>query len=90
MITEEQHLLICINEECLEIGKAVDKILRFNHIQGPHQENNLSKLREEINDLFAVIEMYYNETIIHVRDYSLIQNKKDKVTHYLKYAGLRE
>jgi len=88
MLNREEHILECISEECNEIGKAVSKMLRFNHVPGTHQENNKIKLHEEINDLFAVLEMHYGESIFTLVDTLLMKAKKSKVEHYLKYAGV--
>lgn len=71
-MTREQHLLICLAEECSEVVKEVTKILRFGLIQegdelrhttlkGRVVEPNGPRLEQEIIDVLAVVDMLFQE-----------------------------
>lgn len=71
-MTREQHLLICLAEECSEVIKEVTKILRFGLIKeddelrhttlkGREVEPNGPRLQQEIIDIMSVIDMLIDE-----------------------------
>jgi hypothetical protein len=51
-MTEKEHLIVCMIEECSEVQKILCKILRFGVT-----EEKLSDLSDEMHDLVAVSEM---------------------------------
>lgn len=68
------YLMVCLNEECAEIIKITDKILRF----GPNDTDpnkcdgvtNREKLITEIMDLFGVLSKMDTEDVIFGREIS--------------------
>lgn len=56
-----QHLLFCLNEECLEVAKEVDKSLRFGiddtNFLIPDGPTNRQRIVDELNDLMGVVKM---------------------------------
>ena len=85
-----EHLLVCLNEECVEIAHAEDKALRFGLSDGYPATNrtNLGDVIAEINDLTAVIELLVEEGILGqgLGDRSDIAEKKERVLRFTKYA----
>lgn len=84
-------LLLILNEECLEVGKEVTKSLRFGlddwEPGKSPTDTNRRLLTEELTDLIAVAQMLLEDD--HIDNYNVledIQNKKDKVEHYLIYS----
>jgi len=84
---KRQHLLIKLGEECNEIGKVVSKSLLFGLGNGhpDRRKSNKEDLCNELNDLFAVVEMLY-EFIEWRIDRGAVQLKKAKVERYLAYS----
>lgn len=88
----EQHLLVCLNEECVEIAKDVDKSLRFGlddtNFLEPKGPNNRQRISDELNDLLAVVELCMKHNILPPGWWSAakIQAKKDKVLKCMDYA----
>ncbi len=71
-MTREQHLLVCLAEECSEVVKEATKILRFGLIEegdelrhttlkGRAVEPNGPRLEQEIVDVLAVVDMLFQE-----------------------------
>jgi len=90
MLSREQYLLKCLEEECAEIAQRVSKSLRF----GPHETqpgqplNNVSRINLELNDLCAVIEMLNSEFGYRLKqDEKLISAKKVKIDQYYEYSA---
>jgi hypothetical protein len=77
-------------EECAEIQKVAAKALRFgldDHAPGEPEVTNSKSIANECVDLFAIIEMLEEiEVIPQLMKSELIQQKKDKVLKYIKYA----
>lgn len=65
-ISEREHLLICLAEECAEVIQACSKALRFG-LDDDHQSANpdivspRKYIVKELADLTAVIEMLYGQ-----------------------------
>ena len=55
-MTEDEHYLVCLAEECTEVGQRVAKALRFglDEIQRDQPLNNAERILDEFHDLFAV------------------------------------
>ena len=101
-MTEEQHLLVCLAEECAEIQKEVMKILRFGMIKkddkphvtlkGKEVPPNHESLKREIVDMFAVLEMLEESGTLDFDKLNMgegdemLQAKKTKVAAYMEYA----
>ena len=87
-MTDEEHLLACLSEECAEVIKNVNKALRFG-LGDKHPgkaENNRELIEHELNDLYGVVELLGEYLVYFSRDDRQIQAKKEKVRHYMKYA----
>lgn len=87
-MTEKEHLIVCMIEECSEVQKILCKILRFGIT-----EEKLSDLNDEMHDLVAVSEMLTDIGIVQsfLTDEKIIKkqnkvrkNMKGKVSEYSK------
>ena len=89
-MTRQENLLVTTNEECCEVGQAIDKALRFgmnaSHPNSPSRTNAMDILFE-FYQLSAMIEMLQSEDILptlsdtHI---ALIKHeKKQKVAKYM-------
>jgi hypothetical protein len=92
MLNEIEHLLVCLNEEGVEIGKETDKILRFGiddrNVDNPDDPTNRERLRRELCDLLGVIELLVARGVItdpHL-DTQRIYFKKVRVAKFMRYA----
>lgn len=90
-MNRQEYLLVCLNEECLEVAKEVDKALRFGlddwSPSGPSSETNRKKISQELTDLIAVAQMLKDEMCID--EYMIEENlnrKKDKVEYYMSVS----
>jgi hypothetical protein len=95
MLTKQEHLLVKLNEECVEISKEVSKGLLFG-ISDRFPVVTISpsvkeKLIGELNDLMGVVHMLVEEGVLpenwQDRDKQLA--KRVKVLKYMKYARER-
>jgi hypothetical protein len=87
-----EMLLTQLMEECAEVQQVASKILRF----GPddcHPKNdnapNEELLRNEINDIHAIIGLLADEGLNLTYDHTHIERKRGKVEKYLKYSAER-
>lgn len=87
-MTRLEHLLWILAEECAEVQQRTSKAARFgvDEIQPEQPLDNLERLRLEINDLFAAIEVAEDELSYSFRDESLIVAKKEKIEKFLRYS----
>lgn len=85
---KKEHLLIKLIEECNEVGKVCSKSLLFGLDNGhpDRRKSNKEDLCDELNDLFAVVEMLH-EFIEWRIDRDAVQLKKAKVERYMAYSG---
>jgi len=86
-----EHLLTILTEECAEVQQAGTKTLRFGLEEGRDLSameygNNVQRLRHEINDMLAMVEMLEGEGLDLSPDKTLRKQKKDKVEKYLLYS----
>ena len=96
MITETDHLLVCLAEECSEIQKRACKALRFGLDERdptiPDAPTERERLIQEIVDLLAIVEMLEDRNVIRIGDTrsalrrSEIREKKNKVLRFFNYA----
>ena len=87
-MNKEEHLLVCLSEECAEIIKSISKALRFGF--DDHHPNNLTSnyeaIERELNDLYGVIELLSEAGLHFPIDRLQIGAKKEKVKYYMEYA----
>lgn len=85
-MTEREHLLTILAEECAEVAQRASKALRFgdDEIQPGQQLTNLERIIDEVIDVVAVLSMLGIETY----EFSItgVLRKKAKVRKYLDYA----
>ena len=87
-MTRLEHLLIKLIEECSEVIKATSKALEFGLDDGyPNTDRtNLKDIKNELNDLFAIIEMLYSEGVDWKIDSEAVKVKKAKVEYWMSHA----
>lgn len=90
-MTVHEHLLTCLAEECAEITHRTCKALRFGLDDRdptlPDAQMECVLIKQEITDLFAVVELLMEHGIITpALERTEIEAKKDKVRHFLDYA----
>lgn len=86
---EIDHLLSTLAEECAEVIQRITKAQRWGlHEVQPGQElNNLARIRYEMNDIRAVVDLLYErQGIVLSRDNEQVIAKKTKVLHFMQYA----
>lgn len=89
-MTETDHLLVILMEECSELAKRCSKALRFGaDEQRDLPLNNIEYINYEFNDVLGVAEMLGDHGIKLERNERLISNKKEKVQKYLEYSRER-
>lgn len=92
MVNEIQYLLICLIEECAEVQHRATKAMRFglDEIQPNQPMNNDDRLREELHDLFAVIELLAARSVggMNSLNRERIDQKKEKVLHFMAYSRM--
>lgn len=83
-----EHLLTILSEECAEVTQAATKAMRFGmHEQRDLPTSNYDRLRTELNDIYAVVEMVACEFDIDLeQDWDLQKAKQKKVEKYLEYS----
>ena len=85
-MTEQQHILSCLIEECAEVQKEVTKILRFGLDDGYKGKLNSKTLNEELNDLMGVIDMLPDFGVkVDITDKAM-EAKQQKVKKFIEYA----
>ena len=86
-MTKEQYLLLCIAEECCEVGQRATKAARFGigETQSGHTETNAERFVGELTDLLALVEKLSecDGRFPAVTDHGKIQ----KVAKYEKYLA---
>ena len=88
-MTEQEHLLVILAEECAEVSQRATKALRFGLTDPKGTEpaqpfDNRTRLLMEINDLLAVVDMLFEE--MDYKSELLQYSKKEKVKKYLKLS----
>lgn len=80
-MTYNEHLLVVANEECTEIAQEVDKALRFglnNYHPSEPSITNEHRILKEYYQLQAVMEMLFDQQILHNLPYHKIDEIKSK------------
>ena len=87
-MNRREHIFTVLQEECAEVIQCVSKIKRFGltNTQPASGMLNLQILINELNDLLAVVEMLEEDGLPKMRDEIKIQNKKQKVKHFLEVS----
>lgn len=91
-MTETEHLLTCLMEECGEVQHAVAKALRFGLDHAPDGKimDNATYITFELVDVLAGRELLEQRGILPVQDESLIRKlidaKKAKVLKHIALA----
>ena len=89
MKTELDHLLSTLAEECAEVIQRITKAQRWglSEVQPGQSLNNAERIRQELNDVRAVVEMLYEWHGVNLlHDNEQIRAKREKVLHFMKYA----
>lgn len=87
-----EHLLTCLNEECVEVAQRCDKALRFGLREVQKSDSlqtltNAERIHQEFTDLVAVYELLSAQGVLPLGlDRRAIDAKKDKVRRYLDYS----
>jgi hypothetical protein len=65
-LTRQEYLLICLGEECDEVGQRVTKALRFglSEVQPGQPLNNGDRILEEVHDLLSVLAILQREGVL--------------------------
>lgn len=85
----QEHLLVCLAEECVEVAHRASKALRFGlqEVEINQNKTNAQRISQEFNDLLAIIEMLEDEGMLdRPTDTHAIERKKAKVLAYMQYA----
>lgn len=92
-MTEQEHLLICLMEECGEVIQACSKAFRFG-LDDDHQAANpdivspRKYIQKELNDLIAVTGMLMDRSVLPTSwiDSGMVHAKREKLAGMMKYA----
>ena len=65
-MTEDEHLLLCLAEECEEVGQRVMKALRFglDEVQKGQPFTNAERIVQELHDLISVAEILCSRGVL--------------------------
>jgi NTP pyrophosphatase (non-canonical NTP hydrolase) len=88
-MTRTEHLLTILAEECAEVAHRASKALRFGleEVQEGQDLTNAERIKEELDDLSAIINMLGEEGALNITPNTLaILRKCQKVRHYLEYS----
>lgn len=87
-MNKREHLFTILQEECAEVIQCVSKIKRFglSNTQPSSGLLNLQILVNEINDLYATVEMLQEDGVPIPYDPTKVGNKKGKVKHFLEVS----
>lgn len=87
-MTETEHLLTIVMEECNEVAQRASKALRFGltETQPGGELDNAERIMIEFDDLIGVIQMLQEKTLLPGSVRQRIAAKKVKVTKFLEYS----
>lgn len=95
MLTRKEYLLQKLQEECMEVAQRASKAVVFGLEEVPALEvlpgntaryNNAQMVMAEVNDLFGVLFMLWDEGILPGLDDVAIKAKRAKVEKYMAYS----
>lgn len=86
-MTENEHLLLCLAEECDEVGQRVMKALRFglHEVQPGQSWTNAERIVDELHDLIAVAVLLHSAGVIDRPTPSIerIEEKQAKIVKFM-------
>lgn len=84
-MTETEHLLDILIEECAEVIQRVTKAKRFglHEVQPSQNLSNIERITQEMNDVVAVADMVLPS---HWMSEEQLDAKREKVRQFLKYS----
>ncbi|PTX95736.1 hypothetical protein [Opitutus sp. ER46] len=87
-MTENEHLLEIVAEECVEVAQRISKALRFgtSEIQPNQPYTNAERVMHEYADLIAIVEMCQGRSLLPDVERWRIEEKKAKIDRFLQYA----
>jgi len=90
-MTEVEHLLTVLSEECAEVAQRVSKALRFGleEVQPGQFATNAERIVEELADLWAVTTLLEREGVFKAHGdlfLDMAERKKLKVSQFMEYA----
>jgi NTP pyrophosphatase (non-canonical NTP hydrolase) len=95
-MTESEHLLTILMEECAEVAQRASKALRFGltEVQTGQSLTNAERINEELLDLYVISSMLVADGDLEsLMDIEVtpevaarIQAKREKVHRYLRYS----
>jgi hypothetical protein len=89
LMPEQENVLLCVIEECVEVAHRVSKILRFGLDETqPGFPPNRERLVGEINDLLGAIELLQEKGVELplLGDPGAIALKKKKILDMIEYS----
>lgn len=88
MLTEDQHILSTLAEECAEVAQRISKALRFglNEVQPGQLLDNAERITIEVNDVLGMIDMAVARGIIPLPDLQAAERKQSQVLRFMDYA----
>lgn len=88
-----QYYLLKLIEECAEVAQRASKSMQFGpeEIQKDQQKTNATRLRDEVEDLLAIIAILENDTndlpeLEFTESITRVVEKTEKVMKYLRYS----
>lgn len=65
-MTRDEHLLLCLSEECDEVGQRVSKALRFglSEVQSGQSLTNNERICDELRDLISVAQLLMEQGLL--------------------------
>ncbi|BAU92512.1 hypothetical protein MPPM_3907 [Methylorubrum populi] len=92
-MTETEHLLLCLAEECDEVGQRVMKALRFglDEVQPGQPHSNAARITHELHDLISVAAILSDMGVI-PNPYpinAVVEAKAQKIAKFME-IGRRE
>lgn len=89
-MNEQEHLLVCLAEECAEIQQAVSKALRFGLDDGyPGADTtNAEDIAREIIELSAVVDLCKAQDVFPQAKeaHTIYSAKQKRIYEYMQYA----
>lgn len=89
-MTEIEHVLSCLAEECCEVGQRVSKALRFglNEVQEGQEMSNAERIAYEFKDLITIGYMLQSNGVLPdiIPTEEEAEAKVAKVLKYIEYA----
>ena len=82
-----EHLLVCLAEECDEVGQRVSKALRFGltEVQEGQPLSNADRIFEEMRDLWSVLEILQDDGVLPALGMSSadVDRKRAKIERFM-------